>query len=201
MNRLSNFEIVRIIAMCFVVISHYAQHGLSQALNTNNAIFDFFAMYLHTFGQIGVALFVLLTGYFMIDKVFNIKHVFSIALETIIYSWSILLILLIFLKDYVTPKMIYMSLLPISTNQYWFVTTYLILYILIPLLNKLFNTLDKQTLSRYLCLLAVLWCIFPAIGFKIHFAESYITTFIYLYFIGAYIKRYSIPFFEKNCKH
>ncbi len=199
-NKSSNFELIRIIAMSFVVISHYAQHGLLPFIESKSPIVQFLAMYLHTLGALGVTLFVLLTGYFMIDKNSNIKHFFSIAIETVFYSYVILIILALFFNNGIvfTPRKIYLSVLPILKSQYWFVTAYLLLYLAIPPLNKLFNVLDKQTVSKYLLLFFVIWFVIPLLGYKIKLFGSPFTNFVCLYYIGAYIKRWGLPFFEKK---
>lgn len=199
-KRLSNFEFIRIIAMFFIVISHYAQHGLLPAIETKTTIVKFLTMFLHTLGAIGVVLFILLTGYFMIDKKFNVRHFFNVTIETILYSYGILIISAVFFRDHIdfTPMAIYKSALPILTGQYWFVTAYLILYLTIPLINKLFDILDKTTLRRYLLLFMFIWFFIPLLGYKIELARGALSNFICLYCIGAYIKRYGIPFFEKK---
>ena len=199
-KRLSNFEFIRIIAMFFIVISHYAQHGLLPEIETKTTIVKFLTMYLHTLGSIGVVLFVLLTGYFMIDKKFSIRHFFNVAIETIFYSYGILIISALFFKDYITltPITIYKSIFPILTGQYWFVTSYLMLYLTIPLINKLFDILDRTTFKRYLLFFLFIWTFIPLLGYKIGLARSSLTGFICIYYIGAYIKRYGITFFENK---
>ncbi len=199
-KRLSNFEFIRIIAMFFIVISHYAQHGLLPAIETKTTIVKFLTMFLHTLGTIGVVLFILLTGYFMIDKKINVRHFFNVTIETMLYSYGILIISAVFFKNHIafTPMAIYKSALPVLTGQYWFVTVYLILYITIPLLNKLFDILDKTTFRRYLLFFLFLWFLVPLVVYRIGLARGPLTNFICLYYIGAYIKRYGIPFFEKK---
>ena len=199
-NRLSNFEFIRIVAMFLILIFHYAIHGLLPAVGTKTIAAKFLTLYLCTIGPIGVVLFVLLTGYFMIDKKINLKHFFSIAIETIFYSYVILIISSLFCKDYIvlTPKLIYKSIFPILTGHYWFVTAYLVLYLTIPLINKLFDVLDKTTLKKYLLLFMLIWFVIPLFGYNIKLGSSSLTFFICLYYIGAYIKRYGMPFFENK---
>lgn len=196
LNRQSNIELIRVVAIILIVLSHYSQHGLAHNFDNRTDFYILVAMFLRTLGQIGVTLFVLITGYFMIDGKFSIKKIFKIAFDTLFYSWSILLIMLIFFKKYIAfnfyPDIIYKSVLPISTNQYWFVTTYLILYLCFPLLNIIFNNTEKKKLKKYGIIFGILWFIIPPFMYKIHFAESPLLCFFYIYFIGAYIKRYGI---------
>lgn len=73
-KRQSNFEILRIIAMFCIVLGHSMTHGVlinsSVGLSaTNFLIFRFLAYS----GKIGVYLFILITGYFMIYSTISIK--------------------------------------------------------------------------------------------------------------------------------
>ncbi len=198
-KRYGNFELIRIIAMCFVVISHY-HWGVHFALGSKTPSACFLSMFFHTTGAIGVVLFVLLTGYFMIDKNINVKHIFKIVLETVFYSYIILAVLALFFHDYVVfkPIMVYKSLFPVTTGQYWFVTAYIVLYLSIPMLNKLFYVLDKKELKKYLFLFMFIWFVIPLFGYNTNMQGNGFTGFICLYYIGAYIKKYGIAFFENK---
>lgn len=64
--RNSNIEILRIISMLFIVISHYTVHNgvinASLPLGINRTLLE-----ITTLGNIGVILFVIISGYFMIE--------------------------------------------------------------------------------------------------------------------------------------
>ena len=65
--RNSNIELIRIISMLFIVVSHYTVHNgvdnttLSLGINR-------FLLEITTLGNIGVILFVLISGYYLIEQ-------------------------------------------------------------------------------------------------------------------------------------
>lgn len=68
--RSSNFELLRIFCMLSIVAVHYVWHGGSAASGSNIAA----AYFLGNFAQIGVACFVLIGAWFLIDKEFSITR-------------------------------------------------------------------------------------------------------------------------------
>lgn len=75
-NRESNFELVRIFAMLMIVAHHLSVHGVQQIsfdssyLSYANGSFfnQLFTCFLIPGGKIGVALFFMITGFFMCKK-------------------------------------------------------------------------------------------------------------------------------------
>ena len=88
-ERNSSFELLRIIAMIFIIFHHFSVHGgfafLPNDLSLNRVWIDFISM----FGKVGVNLFVLISGYFLITKdgpLFDIKRLLKLWLPMILYS-------------------------------------------------------------------------------------------------------------------
>ncbi|MBP3920714.1 MAG: acyltransferase family protein [Bacilli bacterium] len=66
-ERNSNLEILRIISMIFIVISHWNVHsGLKDAINVN--FVNQFIINNTVLGNIGVIIFFMITGYFQYNK-------------------------------------------------------------------------------------------------------------------------------------
>lgn len=95
-TRQSNFELVRIIAMLMIVASHLACHGVQHVLAAENAYSDYnaaslfnslFTSFLNPGGPIGVALFFMLTGYFVCRK--DSCSVKKVALQSAFYSFAL----------------------------------------------------------------------------------------------------------------
>ena len=199
--RLSNFELMRIIAIISILINHYVVFGLGEMSLTQSNLYVISSHFLAAFAKVGVNLFILTTGYFMINRSGSIKHVVKIVIDTLFYSYFFLILFLFVIPDYAnyTLQNIYYSLLPISTGKTnWFVQTYLILYILIPFLNNLFFSTSRECLKNYLIILAILWFLIPTFTYQIRYSGSDLLYFIYLYILGGYIKNYGIEFFNIN---
>ena len=90
-SRLSNFELLRIVAMFFIVASHYAYHGIWQIGTVNEGVWKsasvskkIFTCFLEQ-GEVGVALFFMLSGFFLINK--TRENLRKILIQTVLWSW------------------------------------------------------------------------------------------------------------------
>ena len=87
--RLSNFELMRMVAMFMIVASHYAVHGIT-AFNAGYLqesvplINKFLVIGLGEGGSIGVALFFMLSGFFLCKK--DNPHCIRIITQTFFYA-------------------------------------------------------------------------------------------------------------------
>ena len=145
---------------------------------------------------IAVDVFVLISGYFMVESKFKAKNVFKTAISGVwIYSFifSILAMKIGGGGAHSTIELI-RAIFPILTKKFWFVNSYVLLYMLSPFLNKLIYSLSKKhftILIGYLVLifsirttlLPVSWSQDPTGGMGI-------SLFILLYFIAAWLRMY-----------
>ena len=187
----SNIEIVRIIAMLMIVLSHTVLHNdfqVNYSLTLNN-VFTQVAI----LGNLGVDLFLLITGYNYAGKEVTKKGAIKVAAQTWFYSWLILILMLLisaFDRDFsVNIIEIVNSCVPIISGQYWFITAYLVFLAVIPLLNNAINVLNRDYLKKIILTLFVLWSVIPTFtSFKM--CADQIPQFILFYLIGAYVKLY-----------
>lgn len=191
--RESNFELLRIIAMILIVLHHFYY---------NNIIIDYvhitrnemISQIISAGGKIGVNLFVLISGYFLINSKFNIKKLIKLFGETWFYSVAIALIAILGLKIQIGIKELLQVIFPITYNQYWFITAYAVMYIFSDYINKFLKLLSKKEYDKLLIMLIVIFSILPSImGAK--FLASDLGWLIILYAIGAYINLF---YKEKN---
>ena len=136
-KRNSNLEILRIIAIIFIIAHHFSVHGFENVnfavTNVNSYLIYFFAL----FGEIGVDVFILISAYFMINSKFTFKKLLILGGEVYFYSVAFFLLFLTILTP-VSPinlHFIVSSFLPISQSTYWFITDYILLMIFSPFLN------------------------------------------------------------------
>ena len=91
-ERNSNIEILRIISMIFIVMSHYTVHSgielTSLPLGINRFILEVTRL-----GNIGVIIFMLISGYYLIEqKSIQLKKVLKLYLQILFYSPIIYLV-------------------------------------------------------------------------------------------------------------
>ena len=161
-QRNSNLELLRIIAMIFIIAHHlvvFALDGLPFVANNLNT----FALYfISMFGKIGVDIFIFISAYFMIKSKFTLRKLLILGGEVYFYSFLFLAIGILFLTPgTLTPPIVGASILPISHNAYWFVTCYIVLMLFSPFLNKFINGISKNTFIKVILLSVLLWSVFP----------------------------------------
>ena len=195
-ERQANIELLRIVATIFILVYHFCVHGAISEIyvHTTNKITSFF---LYTEGQVGVNIFFLITGYFMINSKMKIKKVIKFALQVSFFSGLIALYAMYQTKQDFNPELIRAYFMPITSNIYWFPTCYVGIYLLSPFLNKLILALGKDGCKKALILCTIFWSILPMV-FNIYFLTSEFHFGIFFYIIGAYIRLYNFDF--KNNK-
>ena len=180
-KRDSNIELLRIITMIMIILHHIALY--TDLANDNVVLY----IILIVLGKLGVDIFILITGYFQVNKKFSFKKVISLYAQIWFYSVSIEIIAMITNPGY---KFNIRSIFPILTCRYWFMNAYLLMYILSPFLNKIMNTAKKETMNKAIkVILAVLTVSTFSFMNKV---IGVIFLFLAAYMLGAYIKLYDI---------
>lgn len=187
-KRNSSLELLRIIAMFFIVISHYSVHGGFE-LNSINLIYNKVLLQMSTLGSLGVNIFVLISSYFLVSKEFDIKRIIKIMMQVLFYSLVIYIIFLLFNNAEFSIKSLLTNCFPVIFKNYWFATTYIILCILSPFLNKMIKSLDKKDLRLLIIIIFIIESIIPTMLLQ-NFNINEIIDFVLLYMIAAYIKFY-----------
>lgn len=149
-TRDTRFEILRIISMLFIVLCHF---GIDGNWHNNVGITRLKTIQFHALGQVGVYIFVMISGYFLSTRATNlkkqIKRVVPLWVEIVFYSWLILIIgFLIKFKSLNKIKIID-SIFPISFSEYWFMTSFIILMLLLGLINQFIATLNEKNFVLY----------------------------------------------------
>lgn len=199
MKRDSNLELCRIISMIIIILNHVVSLGgvLDAAdLHANTFLSLFFLLG----GKFGTNVFVIIGLYFLVDqKQFKSQKIMRIWMQTLFYSVSLNLFDMIVFSSQISLKAWVKSILPIMGRSYWFASSYIILLLLVPLLNKVYEKLNvgwPQILAATL-----IFSILPTLTFNGQlFGNSLVVRivfkllmfgpiwFSYLYFVVRYIK-------------
>ena len=188
--RNSNIELIRIISMLFIVVSHYTVHNgvdnttLSLGINR-------FLLEITTLGNIGVILFVLISGYYLIDqKKFSLKKIVKLYLQVVFYSLGIYGLLIFLGHQEFSKSLLIKNIFPIIFEQYWFVTAYVSLYLLSPFINKFLNSLRREEHLIFNVISLILFSVIPTLTNHFMFGRE-LAQFIIFYSLGAYFKKYN----------
>lgn len=184
----SSIEILRIVAMFFIVLSHCCVHGLKDVESSiffNNVILDICVL-----GNLGVVIFILITGYLSVNKDFKLKKIFKLEFITITYSLLFLVIKQLVMGEVFLGELI-KSFFPILSKRYWFMTAYICLYVFTPFINSFINSISKKKFLNLIYISVFSCFIIPTFTTAdLYFNELF--QFITLYCIGGYIRKYII---------
>lgn len=190
-SRNSQIEFLRILSMIFIVLSHYTFHN-----GVNNYElplgFNRFLLEISTLGNIGVIIFVMISGYFFENKKtndINMTKIFKLWCQVVFYSITIYILLL--KLGYIKFSFIELikNIFPITFKQYWFATAYFVLYLFIPFLNCFFNNIQKDIHLKFNIMLLIIFSVLRTLTNQ-DFYGSELIEFIMFYSFGIYIKKY-----------
>lgn len=192
--RNSSIELLRIISMLMIVLHHFASYGEFSFDNTTLSIPRFWWNIMEMGGKLGVDVFVLISGYFLVKSkggFFNIKRILKFWGQIIFYSISIYLIFGILGISEWSIMSLVKTCFPITFSAWWFASTYFVLYIIHPFLNILLQKLDKSTYQKLLVTVLILWCIIPTFTTSSYQGNS-LLWFIALYCVAGYVRLFGL---------
>ena len=198
-DRLPNFELLRVVCMFMILILHFLGKGNVLSEVNLDSVNYIMAMGLEFLSLVSVNCFALITGWFMGNKEIkeeDVKNkVVNLWGRTWIYSCSIYLILLLTRTISFNFLDCFFAIFPFFSKEYWFISSYIVLYCLIPFINKMISGVTDKTYM--LCVLFIVFCAWPTF---FPFADTLDNTqgcgiiwLIFMYLVGAYLREVNIP--------
>lgn len=188
-------ELFRILATLLVVMLHVlGQGGILQSAPPGGPAF-WTAWFLEIFSYGAVNCFALITGYIMSDKPLKGKSIISLWLQIAFYSLLITGIFFVCVPEARSAKNLATAFLPITTQRWWYISSYFVLYFFVPILNAAVKALSKQTYQKLLLVafigICCIDCLVPKDPFAFNSGYSVIWLMV-VYLFGAYIKKFSV---------
>lgn len=201
-EREEGIELLRIILMFMILLMHcFLNMGMLKN-SIYNGIATEIAWLIEAFSIIAVNCYILISGYFLVDSKSNNKKIFKIIVQVLTYSLAIFIIFKLLNKDLSLRESL-QCVLPVTLKTYWFITCYVVLYLIAPFLNIILRNTSKKQIERLLIITTLIsWVSSVLNGLKfdaIDATKGYgILWFINLYFIAGYIKLYVDKNYDKN---
>jgi len=198
--RQSNVELLRIITMILVMITHANFRALS-APTVADAVTEpssaFLRLLTESFSIICVNVFVLISGWFGIK--FNWKKLTEFLFQVLFYGFIIYLIISIINPERLKAfKTVFMT----GPKNYWFVKCYLFLYIISPILNAFVEKASKNDFKILLILFFTMQAIYGwATDGATWYNKGYSgISFAGLYLLARYVRLYPTKWFSHSIK-
>lgn len=185
----SNIEILRILAIVLIV----SMHLLGKVFSTTDFWHREFIIGINAVGNIGVSIFILISGFYGIR--YKRNKVLTLINIVLFYSIAIFVIKIFGLHQPLDFKTIATNIFPVSTNKYWFITSYIILTLTSPYINRFIENLTQREYQRLLAIIAVFFVIAPTFLWVEILSDSGKgpINMLFLYLLGRYFALYGFP--------
>lgn len=203
-KRDANIELLRIVAMLMIITLHFNNQSKALLeLGEPASSVQIFATILEAIAITGVNVYVLISGYYLSSSKVKFSKILLLILQ--VYFYTLLISgAMMFVGAYsVKPEdkldRALRYLFPISSEHYWFVTAYVIMYVLAPVMNAAVNTLKRKQLKTVIIGLLTWFCFIKSIvpaKFGTDRMGYDFGWFICLYLIAAYIRKYNVVLFR-----
>jgi surface polysaccharide O-acyltransferase-like enzyme len=194
-TRDSNMELLRLVAMLLVMTVHASYRALpppTQEGIANDPVSMFLQIAVESFSVVGVNVFVMLSGWYGIRLRWSrlIELLFQVAF------FAILCMGVYYALTGGLPPSPYLSILMLHEGDYWFVKTYLALYLLSPVLNAFVQTATQRQMAITLVsLFAFQWVYGWLFEATTWLRAGYsLPSFACLYLLARYLNVYRPPF-------
>lgn len=168
-----NIELLRIVAMFLVVACHMTIHvdftnrTFQDQLPSSPGWGSAFRHLIMQYGQVGVSIFFMISGFFLVAKSFSWRRVLSSWLQMFLYTALCLLCAVIFSHFFLLPfgmnqllsgkeaiSTTLWSLIPFLYNSYWFMDAYILMLLISPYINLIFKHMSDKQIIFLMALLA-----------------------------------------------
>lgn len=138
-------------------------------------------------GNIGVAIFMMISGMFMVNRKAKLSKALVLAVEAMFYSGLIYVICCCTGIIGFSYKEAIKAFLPFFYEKSWFIGAYLLVYVFSPFINKLLHALSYKQLCLFSLLCLLCWSIIPTFTVA-NFYLSNLTRVFFLYCLGGFME-------------
>lgn len=203
-KRMANIELLRILAMMMVVMLHYLSKGrVLPQIEGTLTVNGWAAWILETLSIAAVDVYVLISGFFLVESGFRCKRLAQLLCQVLFYSILVPVVLMgtgILNMSDITVYKLLQYIFPTQMEHYWFATAYVLMYLFSPLLNTAVKSMKKNQLKFTIILLLLFLSVNKSL-LPVHLEMDKLgydgVWFICVYLVAAYMRLYGIPFLDR----
>lgn len=207
-KRILSIDVIRILA-CFLVI---ANHTMPEYLIYKKPSAEWFIILTYFLvSRVAVPLFVIITGYNLLDKKTDYKTAFTKAIR---FLWVLLFFgAVYYIKNSVIPgadgagifNFIRLLFAGRIWNTLWYLYLYIFMMILMPFIQRMVSGFNRKDFHVFLTICFLVCCVLPNIKHHLSWFEladfdmlGGLTVYIFYLVIGLYIKKYKYVIVESK---
>ena len=196
-KRNANMDFLRLISMMMVTMLHaLTKSDLLLFMGSEVPINGWIAWVFEALSVSAVNIFMLISGYFLISSKFKNGRLIELVLQTFFYAAGVFIFFVLLGKISLDEMNVYDLLhyfLPIHMETYWFISAYVIMYLLLPLITIGVKTISETQLQRVILWLLIFECVVKSIlpvRLTMDKQGYSFLWYLILFLVGAYIRLY-----------
>lgn len=193
-DRNYGIDALRILAMYMIVVLHINGGG-GVISGSDKLSLNYWAVYfLEILSYGAVDCYALISGYVGYDSEYKPYSIIRLWVRVVFYTFIITLLFSVFIPKEISVSIWIRAVFPITFQQYWYFSAYVILFLFMPILNAGIRFVSKRYLFISICSLLGLISILQILiqGNSLFINHGYTACWLMiLYICGAYIKKYS----------
>jgi len=192
----SGIDLLRIVSMYMIVILHVL--GIGGILSNLGEPYTNqyrFAWLLEIGSYCAVNCYALISGYVGLHSRFRISRLVQLWIQMVFYTLIITALFAIFQPGSITKEHWINAILPITHDQYWYLTAYFGMSLFVPMMNLALNTFSKKQLTMMVLTIFIVFVTIPTLIQLDPFMLSRGYSMLWLcllYIVGGYLKKYDI---------
>lgn len=202
-KRMVNIELLRIVSMLMVVMLHYlGKGGLLSPLTESMSVNGYVVWAVESLCAVAVNVYMLISGYFLVESGFKPGRLVELICQVLFYAILVPVVLIalgIVPTSIFTINHILETILPVQMAHYWFITAYVIMYLLSPVLSTAAKSMKQEQLRYTIVALLLFFSVSKSIlpVQLVNDNKGYDGLwFVCVYLVAAYIRLYGLPFFS-----
>lgn len=182
-------ETFRIVLMIMIILLHVTGHGGILSEVEIESVNFYIVYIIHGLSVCAVDCFIIMFGFFQCNKNIKIKKLYKLYMQIIFYSIIIFIAISIFTNQILVSNII-ITILPIIYGRWWFITKYILLFLISPIINSILIRFNKNNLKVIVLVMISILYIIPTIfiNSSINNDNYGLINLIGLYVIGYFIK-------------
>lgn len=192
-KRNTGINLFKLFSMFMIALLHVlGMGGITGAAAGTSSYYPVYLMQNAAFCAVNC--YALVSGYLMLGKKIKPSRITELWFEVFFYSVSISAIMMIVYRDLFSARNIVYAVTPIISNQYWYMTSYFMMYLFVPMMNKFADAANKKVFTATIVVILVLTTgslMIKQDGFRLNDGYSPIWLMI-MYLVGAYMKKFNV---------
>lgn len=200
-DRNYGIDLLRIIAMIMICTLHTLGQGGILASLSPNCIHFHIAWLLEIICFCAVNCYAIISGYVLFDKPFSLSRLTHLWSVIVFYTILITITMLASKQTSFDRKLIYDAIMPITRQQYWYLTAYFGMYLFSPFLIASIKKLKEKNIKKIFLIAFFLFSILPTFmgrdPFVLNGGYSMLWLCI-LFLVGASVKKINLDISPKK---